>query len=394
MRFTSSALRGSGIHYENPISDKLTHQDRVVIQNALRRTPQLATVPSRIALVRNVLGGRDIENALDWVQWDASAFVVASQLVDALEQQEQAPGVPALAVLVQTIEPMVNAEHRAALADLRRRLKWGNADPLSLAAAWREQREPAQVVQERIIGENTLRPLYYLRRALFAADAVVRVDQHGVAKGTGFLLAPNLMATNNHVIADEAAARNSQAVFFDEVADQREPAPGRRQPVPVEVAALLYTNALLDISLVRLNPATAPALTHYLPLRRSARLKPRDRVVIIQHPGGLPKQISLQNNLVAYADERIVQYYTSTKAGSSGSPVLDEEFAVAAIHHGWVHNAAWDKVGEDQIRHDAGDSKQMEDLQYRNQGTTAAALLADLATQAPHLLGELNVLPD
>jgi hypothetical protein len=35
------------------------------------------------------------------------------------------------------------------------------------------------------------------------------------------------------------------------------------------------------------------------------------RVNIIQHPNGLPKQVSLQNNFVKYADAILLQYVTS-----------------------------------------------------------------------------------
>lgn len=387
------------------MSKELAHPDRVILQDALKRTPQLATVAGRMALVRGILGGPAIDNALDWLDWEGNSFVFASGLVTALEHQEQSPGVPALAVLAQTIEPMANAEHRARLADLRRRLGWGPVDPASSTAApstWHEQRTAAQIVQERIIGEDTLKPMYYLRRALAAADAVVRVNQNGAAKGTGFLIAPTLMMTNHHVIDGEASAQSAQAVFFDEVADTRETAAGigHRQSVTVGVAAksspaLVYTDAALDVSIIRLAAASdllSPPIRP-LPLRRRASLDPRGRVVIIQHPGGYPKQISLQNNLIAHADHRIVQYYTSTKAGSSGSPVFDNEFSVVAIHHGWVHNPAWDKGADAQLlRYDAADPKQVEDLQYRNEGTTMAALLEALARDAPQLLQELTIL--
>ena len=54
---------------------------------------------------------------------------------------------------------------------------------------------------------------------------------------------------------------------------------------------------------------------------------------IIQHPGGLPKQISFQNNFVQYADATKVQYLTSTLNGSSGSPVFNDKWEVIAVHH-------------------------------------------------------------
>jgi hypothetical protein len=58
-----------------------------------------------------------------------------------------------------------------------------------------------------------------------------------------------------------------------------------------------------------------------------------DRVAIIQHPGGLLKQVALHHNLVTYAGDARIQYLTDTMPGSSGSPVFDAEWRVVAIHH-------------------------------------------------------------
>ena len=43
--------------------------------------------------------------------------------------------------------------------------------------------------------------------------------------------------------------------------------------------------------------------------------------------------ISVQNNFVEYVDEKIIQYLTSTKNGSSGSPVFNDNWQVLALHH-------------------------------------------------------------
>ncbi|ODH02276.1 hypothetical protein A4S05_24955 [Nostoc sp. KVJ20] len=56
-------------------------------------------------------------------------------------------------------------------------------------------------------------------------------------------------------------------------------------------------------------------------------------MAIIQHPGGHLKKISIQNNFVAYTDNKVLQYTTSTEPGSSGSPVFDDDFQVVGIHH-------------------------------------------------------------
>jgi V8-like Glu-specific endopeptidase len=69
-----------------------------------------------------------------------------------------------------------------------------------------------------------------------------------------------------------------------------------------------------------------------LPLDRNVPHQ-EQRVSIIQHPGGQPKQIAMQGNRVLYSDERILQYLTATNPGSSGSPVLNDSWEVCALHH-------------------------------------------------------------
>jgi hypothetical protein len=269
---------------------------------------------------------------------------------------------------------------------MRRRLGWGADLAPASATTWRDDRPPAEVVRERIIGENTLRHLYYLQWALRAADAVVHIQVPGVGApgkaGTGFLVAPDLMMTNHHVIADAAEAAGAEVSFFYELdIDRRE-----REVVTVGTAggALPFTDPTLDVTLVRLKGP--PTLKHYLPLR-PVRMEQDQRVAIIQHPGGFLKKISMQNNLVAHADDRLVQYYTSTQGGSSGSPVLDDDFAVVAIHHSTVKDEA-----EDGSRVRPADPKQVEAIQWRNQGTSMIAVRDALKMRAPALLAEMKVL--
>jgi endonuclease G len=61
-----------------------------------------------------------------------------------------------------------------------------------------------------------------------------------------------------------------------------------------------------------------------------------DRVYIIQHPGGAPKKIGMIHNVVRYVDDEVMQYFTDTEKGSSGSPVFNEQWQLVAMHHRWV----------------------------------------------------------
>lgn len=371
---------------------KLQPADRSILLDALRLNPVFRTQRGRYTLISNALNRfpywSKIETALTWVDWEGDAFTVADELLSHLEPHEAQPGIPAFAVIAQAIEPMAGSEHRDKLRDLRARLNWGPISPETEAAAkWADTRTADEVTEERILGENTLKPMYYLRRALRAADAVVRVDLNGKRVGTAFLVAPTILMTNHHVIHNEQEAQSAQFYFFDDVLDLKHETelkhPHQAQPA---TNPLLHTDKTLDFTLLKIE--NAPKHIPSLPLRPE-RKEINQRVAIIQHPGGYPKQISMQNNMVAYADDRIVQYYTTTTGGSSGSPVFDDDFAVVAIHHCWVHNKDWDG---DQLR--TTDAKHKEDLQYRNQGISMIAILDHLRQHAPDLLDELTIAPN
>jgi endonuclease G, mitochondrial len=79
--------------------------------------------------------------------------------------------------------------------------------------------------------------------------------------------------------------------------------------------------ALSDRGYLRLNP-------------ESGKVKEREFVTIVQHPDGLPMRIALRENEVTRArdDEEMVWYQADTAHGSSGAPVFNDSFQVAALH--------------------------------------------------------------
>jgi len=95
-----------------------------------------------------------------------------------------------------------------------------------------------------------------------------------------------------------------------------------------------------------------------------------DRVNIVQHPNGQPKQISLQNNFIEYVGGDIVQYVTSTLPGSSGSPVLNDAWEIVALHH------AGGNIREPTTQR----------RYFRNEGILAGSILADLSPELRELL--------
>lgn len=102
--------------------------DRKTLRDALSAVPAFGTVRERQVWIRSVLEGHpfsdEIEKALQLLDWEGSALVVADALLRYLGGYEIAPGIPAVRVLAEAIEPLVGSAHREAVRRMRHRLGW------------------------------------------------------------------------------------------------------------------------------------------------------------------------------------------------------------------------------------------------------------------------------
>ncbi len=222
-------------------------------------------------------------------------------------------------------------------------------------------------IKEKIIGENTLRDIYILNLALEASKAVVRIRTPN-SLGTGFMVTPDLLMTNNHVIQSQEVAEKSDFSFNYQLDTNGKEC--STQIIGALPNGIFYTNEEFDFTVVNLK--NVPDFGNPL-IFRNKLMRRDDRVAIIQHPGGHLKKISLQNNFVGYADREVLQYTTSTEPGSSGSPVFDDDFQVVGIHHSGG------------ILPEPGTQKRY----LRNAGTSAIALLNDLKNNVPKIYTRL-----
>jgi endonuclease G len=203
----------------------------------------------------------------------------------------------------------------------------------------RETRAPAEIekIYERILGGNDLMPVAYLQRGAIAARAVARIDRGGGSFGTGFLIAPRVLITNNHVLQDKATAARSVAHFQFEV-DLSDTPVG---PVVAELKpdALFFTSpqAELDFSIVAVDGGVPLAQFGYLPLlEMTGKVSEGEWLTIIQHPNGGRKQICVRENKLIQRKDDVIWYTTDTEPGSSGSPVFNNDWFVVALHHAGV----------------------------------------------------------
>jgi V8-like Glu-specific endopeptidase len=274
----------------------------------------------------------------------------------------------ALAVFLNHIQPFIGDEDTDFIVEIFQNY------PLDVPVSpsrginnWKGADNTADI-KEKIIGENTLRDIYILNLALEASKAVVRIATPKDL-GTGFMVAPDLLMTNNHVIKSHEVAEKSNFSFNYQLDIDGKECP--TQIIGALADSAFYTNEELDFTVVTLKDV--PDFGKPL-IFKSKLMRRDDRVAIIQHPGGHLKKISIQNNFVAYADNQVLQYTTSTEPGSSGSPVFDGDFKIVGIHHsgGMLLEPG---------------SKQR---YLRNAGTSAIALLNDLKNNAPEIYTRLT----
>ena len=159
---------------------------------------------------------------------------------------------------------------------------------------WKVQRRPGGVARvpaalEKLMGPtSTLVPISYLEIGLQRAKSVARVKRGDGAVGTGFLTDNGTLITNNHVLPTAEVAKSTVIQFnFEQTA--------AGLSAPIEEVRLLpaeffRTSVEDDWSAVTVEGN--PALRWGILKLKPSPVKKGDRVNIIQHPGGGPKQIS------------------------------------------------------------------------------------------------------
>lgn len=219
---------------------------------------------------------------------------------------------------------------------------------------------PTGETKEEIIFRDDTVPFGFLSHGVDAGSAVARIKvlpyQGGALlqpvalphSGTGWLIAPDLLVTNHHVV--NARKRTDGLQQMADPSDLRLQAQGSRSRFDylseddtdaeeTQASELVAWDEELDYAVLRL---TAPPLNGapprpFLRVATAPLAVAKDAPValnIIQHPGGEPKRIALRNNLAFEADDMDVRYFTDTRGGSSGSPVLTDDWTVVALHRG------------------------------------------------------------
>ena len=243
---------------------------------------------------------------------------------------------------------------------------------------------------ERIVKTNDQLPVAFLIEGATVQKAVCRVDVGG-GSGTGWLIGPSLLITNNHVIEDAAGARTARAVFnlqnsiagLPEVVDSWS----------LDPDLCFLTDAALDFTVVSVaartrvirkkgvDPDHWPTKTTRAGDKWGFFRLPTGAVNyavgqfmnVIGHPSARPKEVALQENKVTTVFTDMIRYTTDTEPGSSGSPVLTNGWDPVALHH-------------------AGGTQDPTGAWLDNEGVRLDSIVAHLrAHAAPAILAELGL---
>lgn len=249
-----------------------------------------------------------------------------------------------------------------------------------------------RLLRERVIkGDDTL-DVNYLERGVIASKSVCRININSAEGeegfGTGFLIAPQILITNHHVLPNSVYAEKSYAEFnFEKDTDGL--------PLPLKIfrlnpAKLFYTNEELDYSIIWVEDRSADGLNFliensYLKLNPSlGKTKEGNYVSIIQHPDGKMKKVALrQNEVTNLSMPKFIRYVTDTKSGSSGAPVFNDKWEVVALHHAGIPN--YNKDGK--ILNLAGEiwDRSQGEVQVNwieNEGVRVSSIVYDITTVA------------
>ena len=201
---------------------------------------------------------------------------------------------------------------------------------------------PFGFLLERMIGEaEEYLSVMFVARAAVVIRSVGRIAAPR-SFGTGFLVAPGVLITNNHVLpdSDEAALTRVQFRYEVDLID-REIAPVAFHLNPDR---LFVTDPDLDFTLVAVeaqgDDASSLSEFGFLPLvGDQGKIRLGQPVNIIQHPAGERKQLIFRESTLSLLPEAlgtVAQYTGDTKPGSSGSPVFSDAWEVVALHHSGV----------------------------------------------------------
>lgn len=160
--------------------------------------------------------------------------------------------------------------------------------------------------------------------------------------GTGFLVAPNLLLTNHHVLNSVAVAGAATAEFdYEWPSDKLFDNVGTTEPPTVRFelspTRLFVTSPVadggLDYTFVWISEKAAEQFGTIRMERGSFMINQYEPTFVIHHPRGRLKEVSLDDTELLAVNSLNILYAADTDFGSSGACVLNRNGRLVALHH-------------------------------------------------------------
>ena len=254
-----------------------------------------------------------------------------------------------------------------------------------------------EIVQEVVNGARDFLSIEFLERGLYAAKRVgrilIRSGGSVRGRGTGFLIAPGLALTNQHVLRTPDMAATC-SIEMDYVQNRFGPVV-QPQTFDLDPDAFFINNKDFDFAIVAVAARSeqGASLGEYgwltlIDAQGKIAVTPDDYLNIIQHWRGREKEVVIRENRLldlatSEADEKelgpFLHYEADTEKGSSGSPVLNDQWEVAALHHSGVpkenESGQWLTVTGEVWKEGVNDVSEI--AWIGNEGVRVSSLLAE-----------------
>ncbi|MBL3611311.1 trypsin-like serine peptidase [Rhodovulum sulfidophilum] len=203
--------------------------------------------------------------------------------------------------------------------------------------------------REATVGRSDFLRVDTFVKGLVAARSIGRLDALGGSYfGTGFICAPGMIMTNNHVLPSETVASLTEIGF--ETYDGRTVFPA----CGLAPDQFWWTDEGLDVSIVALDPEKGEDISRRLGwhpmIPDQGKIALGDPTGVVQYPKGMRKSVVLHDSTVVFLQDhresefdQALWYTSDTERGASGSPVFNRHWEVVAVHHATV--AARDTEG-------------------------------------------------
>jgi endonuclease G, mitochondrial len=282
----------------------------------------------------------ELERNLDEIVGGGSLTDIVAELIDFAEAEgrlvelvsaaiRRNPGNPKLRLFVESFGLLPSEPRQIADLPYGPEFKWhGPTEQLELQGFLRPKPEIWDVA--------------FLSRGVDQAASVCRIELEGQkqAIGTGFLLGPDLVLTNYHVlqagIADDPANITKFRLSFGRLTS----AIGTETAGQTFVLAdnpIVHSSPTneLDYVLLKVEPAILNSdIIHPVSYIQTSPPK-GSGIHVLQHPDGDSMKVVFGTNGITgvYQENGLIQYISQTSTGSSGSPCFNDDWQLVALHH-------------------------------------------------------------